>query len=76
MPVDVSILFRTVDRLTNERDGFAFALARVTAERDAALAEVEAMRAVVEAARDASSYAGQLRLDDALDALRARKVGG
>jgi hypothetical protein len=52
-------------------------LARVTAERDAALAEVEAMRAVCEAARQWEDEVYDLRRTlAALDALRARKVGG
>ena len=54
-------------------------LARVTAERDALRAEVEAMRGVVEAAfqvNDAApDYENWGKLQDALDALRARKVG-
>ena len=59
-------------------------LARVTAERDALRAEVEAMRGVVEAAEPLSHWRGVTYDDDeeigallnALDALRARKVGG
>jgi hypothetical protein len=59
-------------------------LARVTAERDAALAEVEAMRAVVDVAiRAVSASSEQMRaiiidddMVDALDDLHARKGGG
>jgi hypothetical protein len=61
------------------------AIQRITAERDALRAEVEAMRAVVEAAQEVRDehmtdepVMGRVldRLDLALDALRARKVGG
>jgi hypothetical protein len=59
-------------------------LARVTAERDAALAEVEAVHNVMAMARAFAGGAGNAAVHRAriatafaaLDAMRARKVGG
>jgi len=74
--VKPSLSLHDVARLCDEHEKLTSDLARVTAERDAALADVEAMRAVCEAASNVGRGSVNLRiLGDALDALRARKVG-